>query len=151
MRCREWYGWHFPEMTKITSDNIQYAKAVVFMGTRDQAQGLDLKKRYGRCHSHTRQPIGILLVHGPRCCNTVKSLKCHCVKESTMTTIGGSGNQFGSFLFKQKVELCFSGTKNTKLGNSQKLRFRQLGPNSSILVPLSGVLGNNLGNKYFKK
>ncbi|EFJ52329.1 hypothetical protein VOLCADRAFT_102990 [Volvox carteri f. nagariensis] len=41
MRVREWYGWHFPEMTKIVTDNIQYAKAVVFMGTRDQVQGLD--------------------------------------------------------------------------------------------------------------
>lgn len=28
MRVREWYGWHFPEMTKIATDNIQYAKAV---------------------------------------------------------------------------------------------------------------------------
>ncbi len=28
MRVREWYGWHFPEMTKIVSDNIQYAKTV---------------------------------------------------------------------------------------------------------------------------
>ncbi|PNH07983.1 putative nucleolar protein 5-2, partial [Tetrabaena socialis] len=41
MRVREWYGWHFPEMTKIVADNIQYAKSVVFMGTRDQAQTLD--------------------------------------------------------------------------------------------------------------
>ena len=28
MRVREWYGWHFPEMTKIVADNIKYAKAV---------------------------------------------------------------------------------------------------------------------------
>jgi snoRNA binding domain, fibrillarin len=28
MRVREWYGWHFPEMTKIVSDNITYAKTV---------------------------------------------------------------------------------------------------------------------------
>jgi hypothetical protein len=28
MRVREWYGWHFPEMTKIVGDNISYAKAV---------------------------------------------------------------------------------------------------------------------------
>ena len=28
MRVREWYGWHFPEMTKIVADNIQYAKTV---------------------------------------------------------------------------------------------------------------------------
>lgn len=30
MRVREWYGWHFPEMTKIVADNIKYAKAVSF-------------------------------------------------------------------------------------------------------------------------
>jgi nucleolar protein 58 len=28
MRVREWYGWHFPEMTKIVTDNIVYAKVV---------------------------------------------------------------------------------------------------------------------------
>ena len=26
MRVREWYGWHFPEMGRIITDNIQYAK-----------------------------------------------------------------------------------------------------------------------------
>ncbi|GBG89864.1 hypothetical protein CBR_g49712 [Chara braunii] len=41
MRVREWYGWHFPEMTKIVSDNIEYAKAVKFMGTRENAASLD--------------------------------------------------------------------------------------------------------------
>ena len=28
MRVREWYGWHFPEMTRIVADNITYAKTV---------------------------------------------------------------------------------------------------------------------------
>lgn len=37
--CR--YGWHFPEMTKITSDNIQFAKAVKLMGMRDAAASTD--------------------------------------------------------------------------------------------------------------
>jgi len=32
MRVKEWYGWHFPEMTKILSDNIVYAKVVLLMG-----------------------------------------------------------------------------------------------------------------------
>uniref|UniRef100_A0A7S0YG14 Nop domain-containing protein n=1 Tax=Polytomella parva TaxID=51329 RepID=A0A7S0YG14_9CHLO len=41
MRVREWYGWHFPEMTKIVSDNIKYAKVVKFMGIREKSQGLD--------------------------------------------------------------------------------------------------------------
>lgn len=28
MRVREWYGWHFPEMTRIVTDNVTYARAV---------------------------------------------------------------------------------------------------------------------------
>ena len=28
MRCKEWYGWHFPELTKIINDQIQYAKVM---------------------------------------------------------------------------------------------------------------------------
>mmetsp|Transcript_16178 Transcript_16178/g.39418 ORF Transcript_16178/g.39418 Transcript_16178/m.39418 type:complete len:507 (+) Transcript_16178:187-1707(+) len=34
MRVREWYGWHFPEMGKIVTDNVQYAKVVKAMGMR---------------------------------------------------------------------------------------------------------------------
>lgn len=41
MRVREWYGWHFPEMTKIVADNIKYAKAIKMMGTRDNAAATD--------------------------------------------------------------------------------------------------------------
>ena len=41
MRVREWYGWHFPEMTKIVADNIEYAKCVRFMGLRENAAGKD--------------------------------------------------------------------------------------------------------------
>lgn len=32
MRCREWYGWHFPELGKIVTDNLAYAKTVKTMG-----------------------------------------------------------------------------------------------------------------------
>jgi nucleolar protein 58 len=35
MRVREWYGWHFPELIKITTDNLIYAKIVKLMGKRD--------------------------------------------------------------------------------------------------------------------
>jgi len=28
MRCREWYGWHFPELGKIITDNIVFVKTV---------------------------------------------------------------------------------------------------------------------------
>ena len=41
MRVREWYGWHFPELTKIIADNMQYAKAAKLMGDRAKAAGID--------------------------------------------------------------------------------------------------------------
>ncbi|WCJ42208.1 Nucleolar protein 58 [Euphorbia peplus] len=44
MRVREWYGWHFPELAKIVQDNIQYAKAVKLMGTRENAAKLDFSE-----------------------------------------------------------------------------------------------------------
>jgi len=42
MRCREWYGWHFPELGKIITDNLAFVKTVEFMGTRDNAKNMDL-------------------------------------------------------------------------------------------------------------
>ena len=38
MRVREWYGWHFPELKNITTDNLIYAKIVKLMGRRDNAE-----------------------------------------------------------------------------------------------------------------
>lgn len=34
MRVREWYGWHFPELVKIVSDNATYAKLVLAIGNK---------------------------------------------------------------------------------------------------------------------
>ena len=38
MRCREWYGWHFPELSKIIQDNIAYIKTIKLMGKLRQSQ-----------------------------------------------------------------------------------------------------------------
>lgn len=35
MRVKEWYAWHFPEMTKIVNDNIVYAKLCRLIRIRD--------------------------------------------------------------------------------------------------------------------
>jgi len=42
MRCREWYGWHFPEMGKIVTDNLAFVKTVELMGIRENAKVTDL-------------------------------------------------------------------------------------------------------------
>eukprot|EP00929_Paragymnodinium_shiwhaense_P096792 TRINITY_DN5849_c0_g1_i2.p2 TRINITY_DN5849_c0_g1~~TRINITY_DN5849_c0_g1_i2.p2 ORF type:complete len:484 (-),score=201.78 TRINITY_DN5849_c0_g1_i2:250-1701(-) len=35
MRVREWYAWHFPELAKIVTDNIAYAKTARVLRVRD--------------------------------------------------------------------------------------------------------------------
>ncbi len=36
-RLKEWFAWHFPEMTKIVNDNTIYAKLVFLLGaSRDK-------------------------------------------------------------------------------------------------------------------
>ncbi|XP_031707944.1 nucleolar protein 58 [Anarrhichthys ocellatus] len=42
MRCREWYGWHFPELGKVVTDNLVYCKAVRKIGDRTNVAGSDL-------------------------------------------------------------------------------------------------------------
>uniref|UniRef100_UPI003AAF3445 nucleolar protein 58 isoform X4 n=1 Tax=Centroberyx gerrardi TaxID=166262 RepID=UPI003AAF3445 len=42
MRCREWYGWHFPELGKIVTDNLAYCKSVRKIGDRTNVSSTDL-------------------------------------------------------------------------------------------------------------
>jgi len=42
MRVREWYGWHFPEIGKIVTDNMAYARVIKKMGMRTNAADCDL-------------------------------------------------------------------------------------------------------------
>lgn len=42
MRCREWYGWHFPELGKILTDNTAFIRTILTMGERTNACNTDL-------------------------------------------------------------------------------------------------------------
>jgi len=44
MRLREWYSWHFPEMSKIITDNSTYAQAVILIGMRTNVKNLTIEK-----------------------------------------------------------------------------------------------------------
>ena len=41
---QEWYGWHFPEMGKIITDNLAYAKVIRAMGFRTNASATDFSE-----------------------------------------------------------------------------------------------------------
>ena len=43
MRLREWYGWHFPELSKIVTDNHVYAKAVRKIGRKTNVATADFE------------------------------------------------------------------------------------------------------------
>ncbi|EZA52528.1 hypothetical protein DMN91_006159 [Ooceraea biroi] len=42
MKTREWYGWHFPELSKIIKDNLSYIRTVNTMGQRENSIACDL-------------------------------------------------------------------------------------------------------------
>ena len=42
MRCREWYGWHFPELGSIVQDHVAYVKTVKKLGMRTASITMDL-------------------------------------------------------------------------------------------------------------
>ncbi|XP_064646366.1 nucleolar protein 58-like [Lineus longissimus] len=42
MRAREWYGWHFPELGKVITDNLAYARVVKAIGDRTNVAKMDL-------------------------------------------------------------------------------------------------------------
>jgi len=44
MRCKEWYGWHFPELAKIVPDNEQYIKTILAIGVKENAGETDLSE-----------------------------------------------------------------------------------------------------------
>ncbi|GAU95572.1 hypothetical protein RvY_07170 [Ramazzottius varieornatus] len=42
MRCREWYGWHFPELGSVVQDHAAYIKTVKKIGMRTASITMDL-------------------------------------------------------------------------------------------------------------
>ncbi|CDU24411.1 probable SIK1-involved in pre-rRNA processing [Sporisorium scitamineum] len=43
MRVREWYGWHFPELVKLTTDNLTYAKLAKFIRNKERLSEEDVQ------------------------------------------------------------------------------------------------------------
>jgi nucleolar protein 58 len=44
MRSREWYGWHFPELSKVITDNNVYCKLILAVGIRTNFAASDLSE-----------------------------------------------------------------------------------------------------------
>jgi nucleolar protein 58 len=44
MRVKEWYGWHFPELARLVSDNVQYARICKLLRQRSNIKTVDLSE-----------------------------------------------------------------------------------------------------------
>ena len=44
MRAKEWYGWHFPELTKIISDQVLYVRLMYYIGDKNRLARLGTKE-----------------------------------------------------------------------------------------------------------
>ena len=44
MRCKEWYGWHLPELAKIVTDSVAFARIILTMGVRSNAAETELSE-----------------------------------------------------------------------------------------------------------
>lgn len=45
MRCREWYSWHFPELSKIVADSEKYLKLILLIGNKDEFEDNEENRR----------------------------------------------------------------------------------------------------------
>jgi len=44
MRCKEWYSWHFPELTKVAKDNVEFARLARIIQSKENLSEEDLPK-----------------------------------------------------------------------------------------------------------
>ena len=58
MRAREWYGWHFPELGKIVTDNLAFAKTIKMMGKRSHVVNCCQTKH---CAKHVQLVMDMLI------------------------------------------------------------------------------------------
>jgi len=110
MRCREWYGWHFPEMTKIITDNFAYARVIKAMGLRSNAKTSDFSD--------------ILPEDVEEAVKDAAQLSMGCeISEEDLLTI--------NHLADRVIELC---EYRTKLYSYLKNRMEAIAPNLTMLV-----------------
>ncbi|KRX93380.1 Nucleolar protein 58, partial [Trichinella pseudospiralis] len=110
MRCREWYGWHFPELGKCITDHLLYAQTVQRIGFRECAPMTNLSD---------------LLSEDLQ--KQVKDMSLH----SLGTEISTSDLKSIKLLCEQIIEIS---KYRTELGNYLKARMFSLAPNLASLT-----------------
>jgi len=110
MRVKEWYGWHFPELTRILSDNLVYARFVKHVGSRNNIDKVDLTDILDEATATT----------------VLKAAQV-----SMGTDISDEDISHVQDLSKQIIEIC---EYREELNEYIKSRMRAIAPNLTVLV-----------------
>jgi len=110
MRVKEWYGWHFPELTRILSDNLVYARLVKLVGARTNMGKVDLTDILDEATAATVQKAA---------------------QVSMGTDISDEDISHIQDLSTQIIEIC---EYREELNEYIKSRMRAIAPNLTILV-----------------
>lgn len=110
MRLKEWYGYHFPELAKIVTDNLIYTKVVREVGMREKCNGVDQN--------------GIVPEHVEKNIKQASDI-------SMGTEINERDEEFIWALCDQVTELD---NYRSSLGEYQKSRMMAVSPNLSTIV-----------------
>jgi len=85
MRVREWYGWHFPEMTKVVDGNLAYSKAVIKMGMRQGCKSTDFSDILDEDVSDVLRKVAEVSMGTEISEEDIMNIKCLCEQIVSMT------------------------------------------------------------------
>jgi nucleolar protein 58 len=110
MRVKEWYGWHFPELVRIVTDNLVYARLVLHLGLRKNVEKIDLS-------------------------DVLEEVTADIVKKAAQTSMGTDISEDDishvKELCTQVIEIC---EYREELYEYIKNRMRAIAPNLTVLV-----------------
>jgi len=89
MRVREWYGWHFPEMTKVVEGNVAYSKAILKMGMRKNCSQTDFSDILDEDISDTLRKVAEVSMGTEISEEDITNIKCLCEQIVSMTEYRG--------------------------------------------------------------
>ncbi len=135
MRIKEWFGWHFPELSKVIPDNATYIRVVSLIENKDR-----VLEEANEEDSELRQKIVQLVVEpeiGQR------------IFEAAKTSMGSDLSELDAINLKhfcEKVESLVNYREG--LGSYLKDKMKFLAPNTSTLVgdPLAARLISHAGS-----
>nr|UXY87242.1 26S proteasome SU [Cryptomonas sp.] len=114
MICREWYSWHFPELSKLVNDNYLYSLIVRFIGNRKNLRNRKLVE------------LGIITLSCPL---------SNCILEKAKSSVGSSISTLDLLAIQKfSAQIIIMIEFRQKLLNYLKKKIKKIVPNLSVIL-----------------